>query len=59
MVFTYTGIVKVLWGSLPTEKLVHDEKRTISASQHTLSGIIIFQKIKNKKYFLTISRSFR
>jgi hypothetical protein len=39
MVFTYSGIVKVLWGSLPTERLFSDDKRTICASQHTLSGI--------------------
>lgn len=38
MVFTYSGIAKVLWGSLPTEKLFNDEKRTINASEHTLSG---------------------
>jgi hypothetical protein len=39
MVFTYSGIAKVLWGSLPSERLFNDEKRTINASQHTLSGM--------------------
>jgi hypothetical protein len=39
MVFTYSGIAKALWGSLPTERLFNDEKRTISTSQHTLSGM--------------------
>lgn len=38
MVFTYSGIVRVLWGSLPTEHILHDDKRVINASQHTLSG---------------------
>jgi hypothetical protein len=39
MVFTYYAIAKVLWGSLPTERLFNDDKRTINASQHTLSGM--------------------
>jgi len=38
MVFTYSGIAKVLWGSLPTERLCVEDKRTINSSQHTLSG---------------------
>ncbi|UJR26894.1 hypothetical protein I4U23_008204 [Adineta vaga] len=38
MVFTYCGIAKVLWGSLPMERFFNDEKRTINSSQHTLSG---------------------
>lgn len=38
MVFTYSAIVKVLWGSLPSERLFNDEKRTLNTSQHTLSG---------------------
>jgi hypothetical protein len=41
MVFAYSGIAKVLWGSLPSERLFHDEKRKINSSQHTLSGLII------------------
>ena len=38
MVFTYSAIAKVLWGSLPTERLGNDEKRTLNTSQHTLTG---------------------
>ncbi|CAF0734553.1 unnamed protein product [Adineta ricciae] len=38
MVFTYRGIAKVLWGSLPMERFFNDEKRAINSSQHTLSG---------------------
>ena len=41
MVFTYTGIARVLWGSLPSERIVHDEKRAINSSQHTLTGRFI------------------
>ncbi|CAF1443375.1 unnamed protein product [Adineta steineri] len=37
MVFTYSGIARVLWGSLPTERFFNDEKRTINSSQHMLS----------------------
>ncbi|CAF1107044.1 unnamed protein product [Rotaria sordida] len=37
MVFTYSGIVKVLWGSLPTERILTDEKRTIHSSQYKLT----------------------
>jgi len=45
MVYTYSGIAKVLWGSLPTERLYNDEKRTMTASQHTLSGFINFKRL--------------
>jgi hypothetical protein len=38
MVYTYTGIVRVLWGSLPSEKTLHDVKRTIHSSQMIYSG---------------------
>ncbi|CAF1044968.1 unnamed protein product [Rotaria sp. Silwood1] len=38
MVFTYSGIVKVLWGSLPTERILNDEQRTIHSSQYKLTG---------------------
>ncbi|CAF3003814.1 unnamed protein product [Rotaria sp. Silwood2] len=38
MVFTYCGIVKVLWGSLPTERILNDEKRTIHSSQYKLTS---------------------
>ena len=38
MVFTYTGIARVLWGSLPSERILHEDKRAINSSQHTLSG---------------------
>jgi hypothetical protein len=48
MVFTYSGIAKVLWGSLPSERLFNDEKRTINTSQHTLSGFLIYRKFKIK-----------
>ena len=27
MVFTYSGIARVLWGSLPTERMFNGEKR--------------------------------
>jgi hypothetical protein len=49
MVFTYSGIAKVLWGSLPTEGLCNDKKRTINASQLTLSGFINFKRLIKKK----------
>ena len=48
MVFAYTGIVKVLWGSLPTERMFNDEKRTINASEHTLSGKLNLLKTRTK-----------
>lgn len=38
MVVTYSAIVRVLWGSLPTEKLFSDDKRILNTSQHTLAG---------------------
>jgi hypothetical protein len=38
MVFTYTGIAKVLWGSLPTERVANDEKRKINSKQSAFSG---------------------
>ena len=38
MIFTYYGITRVLWGSLPTERLFSDEKRAMNTSQNTLSG---------------------
>jgi len=44
MVFTYSGIAKVLWGSLPTERFFNDERRANYSSQHTLSGFLIFRK---------------
>ncbi|CAF3523178.1 unnamed protein product [Rotaria socialis] len=37
MVFTYSGIVKVLWGSLPSERVLNDEKRAIYSSQYKLT----------------------
>ena len=46
MVFTYRGIAKVLWGSLPMERFFNDEKRAINSSQHTLSGRTILLKEK-------------
>lgn len=42
MVFAYTGIVKVLWGSLPTERVLNDEKRAMYSSQCKLSGLLLF-----------------
>ncbi|CAF3708967.1 unnamed protein product [Rotaria sordida] len=33
MVYAYTGIARVLWGSLPSERIFHDEKHRINASQ--------------------------
>lgn len=48
MVFTYSGIAKVLWGSLPTERLFNDEKRTINSSEHILSGLIDFLFFEKK-----------
>lgn len=39
MVYTYTGITRVLWGSLPSERMVHEEKRMIHSSQMAYSGI--------------------
>lgn len=44
MVFTYTGIARVLWGSLPSEHIVHDDKRAINSSQHTLTGRFIWEE---------------
>ncbi|CAF0857945.1 unnamed protein product [Didymodactylos carnosus] len=41
MIPTYTGIVKVLWGSIPTEKMLSGKQRTISYSQHTLSDVTV------------------
>ncbi|CAF0828610.1 unnamed protein product [Didymodactylos carnosus] len=37
MVLTYTSIVKVLWGSIPAEKILSDKQRPVSYSQHTLT----------------------
>ncbi|CAF1097239.1 unnamed protein product [Rotaria magnacalcarata] len=38
MVFTYSGIVKVLWGSLPSERVLNDEKRAMYSSQYKLAA---------------------
>jgi hypothetical protein len=53
MVFTYTGITRVLWGSLPSEGMFHEEKRTIHSSQMSYSGRQISMKkdLKKKDFF--------
>ncbi len=35
MVYTYTGIARVLWGSLPSERISQDERRRTNSSQLT------------------------
>ncbi|CAF4649053.1 unnamed protein product [Rotaria sp. Silwood2] len=38
MVYAYTGIARVLWGSLPSERIFHDDKQRINSSHLILSG---------------------
>lgn len=38
MVFTYSGITRVLWGSLPTERMFSHERRTIICNPPSYSG---------------------
>ncbi len=38
MVYAYTGITRVLWGSLPSERMFDEDRRTIHSSQITYSG---------------------
>lgn len=37
MVYTYTGIARVLWGSLPSEHVLHDERRSIQSNRLSFS----------------------
>ena len=37
MVYTYTGIARVLWGSLPSEHVFHDERRSIQSNRLSFS----------------------
>lgn len=56
MVFTYIGIVRVLWGSLPTERLSNDEKRALHINQHKIPGFTFL--IILKKEILSLCFSF-
>ena len=38
MVFTYSGIARVLWGSLPTERMFSQERRVTISNPPTYSG---------------------
>lgn len=49
MVFTYSGISKALWGSLPMERLFNEDKRTMNTSQHTLSGFALTDHCLSKR----------
>ncbi|CAF3105136.1 unnamed protein product [Rotaria sp. Silwood2] len=37
MVYAYTGIARVLWGSLPSERIFHDDKQRMNSSHLILS----------------------
>lgn len=37
MVYTYTGITRVLWGSLPSEQILADDRRSIQSNRLSFS----------------------
>ncbi|CAF5037602.1 unnamed protein product [Rotaria sp. Silwood1] len=47
MVYAYTGIARVLWGSLPSERTFHDETYRINSSQLLFSDECRTNSLRN------------
>jgi hypothetical protein len=64
MVYTYTGIIRVLWGSLPSERILHSSQMTYSSIEDshnsslmnpTKSSNLIVQENRQKAAKMLIS----